>query len=186
MVTTVAENQTKNEKTTTCERLVLPSPASSSTSASETTDPQEVEEELCYAVKSESGNGVMSKPSSALPVALQQHRPRIAPPLPKIPVVPEASALLSLNNASSKLVDFSKDSRIGIVVEAGTKHFDHKNRLHQERPIRVTAIAEALQSNGLLERCCVIDMDSSEQQQAETFLQDDDYLRVHLPGYIQR
>ncbi len=89
------------------------------------------------------------------------------------------------------------DFRTGLVFEAGADHFDRHNRLHKERPLRITSIREALQkSKGeVFARCCVLgdeeEASSTHNPTATTtsasqFLDDEDYLRVHLPGYMQR
>lgn len=77
------------------------------------------------------------------------------------------------------------DLRTGIIFECGSRHFDRKSPLHKERPLRITSIMEALENSeeDLYDRCCVLDSDSTE---AQSFLDDEDYLRVHLPGYMQR
>ena len=78
--------------------------------------------------------------------------------------------------------------RTGIVHEDGARHFDHRNRYHKERPMRVISIMDALASNGVLPRCCTAysQADDEESTSATEFLNDEDYLRVHLPGYMQR
>jgi hypothetical protein len=80
------------------------------------------------------------------------------------------------------------DLRTGIVVESGAQHNnDRQNRFHKERPQRVTSIIEALEKSegDLYQRCCILDDAASDP--AKSFLDDDeDYLRVHLPGYMQR
>ena len=85
------------------------------------------------------------------------------------------------------------DFRSGLVFEAGSNHFDRHNRLHKERPIRVICIMEALKKsdNNIFDRCCVLGESSDSDdglpsRSAADFLDDDDYLRVHLPGYMQR
>jgi hypothetical protein len=84
------------------------------------------------------------------------------------------------------------DLRSGIVFEAGFSHFDPHNRLHKERPIRITSIMEHLKKGGndIYSRCCVLgeedDSRMSPTQSAIDFLEDEDYLRVHLPGYMKR
>jgi hypothetical protein len=80
------------------------------------------------------------------------------------------------------------DLRTGIVAESGAKHNnDRQNRFHKERPQRVTSIIEALEKSegDLYRRCCILGNAASDP--AKSFLDDDeDYLRVHLPGYMQR
>lgn len=75
-----------------------------------------------------------------------------------------------------------QEARTGIVHEAGTGHFDRSNRLHKERPTRVLSIVEALENNALLDRCHSLGSEPA----AIDFLEDQDFLRVHLPGYMQR
>lgn len=91
-----------------------------------------------------------------------------------------ASLSATVDVESSSFKDFPTT---GIVIEAGTKHRHGKNRLHQERPVRVTSVVDALERHGLLERCKLV---SSSSEQAESFLQDEDYLRVHSFGYFER
>jgi hypothetical protein len=74
------------------------------------------------------------------------------------------------------------DHRTGVMFEHGSRHFDRHNRLHKERPIRVQSIQEALEKNHIISRCKLVETLES----AANFLNDDDYLRVHLPGYMQR
>jgi hypothetical protein len=74
------------------------------------------------------------------------------------------------------------DHRTGVMFEHGSRHFDRHNRLHKERPIRVQSIQEALEKNQIISRCMLVEPLES----AANFLNDDDYLRVHLPGYMQR
>jgi hypothetical protein len=74
------------------------------------------------------------------------------------------------------------DHRTGVIFEDGARHFDRHNRLHKERPIRVQSIQEALEKNQIISRCKPVEPLES----AANFLNDDDYLRVHLPGYMQR
>lgn len=94
------------------------------------------------------------------------------------------------------------DYRTGIVFEAGSDHYDRHCRLHKERPLRVTSVMESLKKadNGIYDRCCVLGEDDGEKAEsrndvegvamptnsATSFLEDDDYLRVHLPGYMKR
>jgi len=80
------------------------------------------------------------------------------------------------------------DLKTGIVFESGSKHFDRSNRFHKERPLRVISIMETLQSSEELKsRYCLLGDDGdSASESATAFLDDDDYLRVHVPGYLQR
>lgn len=89
-----------------------------------------------------------------------------------------------------------KDNRTGLIFEAASKHFDRYNKLHKERPMRITCVRDYLTSqkpdqDGMLtifERCQLNLLDKREgiRSAEELFLDDDDYLRVHLPGYMQR
>jgi len=92
----------------------------------------------------------------------------------------------------------------GLVFESGSKHFDRHNRFHKERPLRVTSIHDYLlksklnDDNGatLVERCHILMPNegvghkgaygNNGKSSEELFLDNDDYLRVHLPGYMQR
>lgn len=76
--------------------------------------------------------------------------------------------------------------RTGIVFEAGSGHFDRHNRLHKERPIRVTSIMEALHKSSIHEKLTVLDESNAANGPEMLFLDDDDYLQVHLPGYMTR
>jgi hypothetical protein len=88
--------------------------------------------------------------------------------------------------------------KTGIVFEASTRHFDRHNRFHKERPIRVTSIYDALVKAGLQERCTLFEQEGGEDRTSDqalssddaspeaSFLNDEDFLRVHLPGYMQR
>lgn len=115
---------------------------------------------------------------------------------------------------SIKVSKRSKDHQTGLVFESGSKHFDRHNRLHKERPSRITSVYEHLfKSDGdteqtFHERCRLLLTDrdgdwgrgdvemkmvSDEEggrrgrkRLEELWLDDDDYLRVHLPGYMQR
>lgn len=86
------------------------------------------------------------------------------------------------------------DLKTGLVFEEGSKHFDRHNRYHKERPIRVTSIMEALKKSEGDEwaRCHVLGEESAlpgaimPTESATDFLDDDNYLRVHLPGYMKR
>jgi hypothetical protein len=85
------------------------------------------------------------------------------------------------------LEESTGDLRTGIVAESGSKHTDRQNQFHKERPQRVTSIIEALETSegDLYQRCCILGDATSDP--TKSFLDDDeDYLRVHLPGYLQR
>ena len=98
----------------------------------------------------------------------------------------------------------TNDNRTGILFESGSKHFDRHNRLHKERPIRITAVQDYLTKaksindvdKTIYERCVLLESLSNESMcthvteskktPEELWLDDYDYLRVHLPGYMQR
>jgi hypothetical protein len=107
--------------------------------------------------------------------------------LPNLPATTsDASTELGLEEIT--LEESKGDLRTGIVAESGAKHNnDRQNRFHKERPQRVTSIIEALEKSegDLYQRCCILGDAASDL--AKSFLDDDeDYLRVHLPGYMQR
>jgi hypothetical protein len=106
--------------------------------------------------------------------------------LPSLPATnPHVSTKLGLEEET--LEESEGDLRTGIVAESGSKHTDRQNRFHKERPLRVTSIIEALEKSegDLYQRCCILGDGASDP--AKSFLDDDeDYLRVHLPGYMQR
>lgn len=87
------------------------------------------------------------------------------------------------------------DMKTGLIFESSPNHADRHNRLHKERPLRVTSVQDALRKRGFEERCAWIGEDKSLDQDTNDgtmcsperkFLQDEDFLRVHLPGYMQR
>ena len=94
------------------------------------------------------------------------------------------------------------DNRTGLVFESASNHFDRHNRFHKERPLRITSIHDYLStaekpSDGektVYERCKLFDSRGAvacievgtKRSPEELWLEDDDYLRVHLPGYMQR
>lgn len=79
------------------------------------------------------------------------------------------------------------DFRTGLVVEDGSRHFDRNNRFHKERSQRIVSILEALKLDGTIKRCSVLNDESMKTYNSEkAFLNDDDYLRVHRPGYMRR
>lgn len=93
----------------------------------------------------------------------------------------------------------NKDHRTGLVFEAAPNHYDRHSKFHKERPTRITSVYDYLsvckaEGDGrqtIFERCCLIGIsDESAEKDGtsseELFLDDDDYLRVHLPGYMQR
>lgn len=78
------------------------------------------------------------------------------------------------------------DSRTGIVFESACGHFDRStNRCpSKERPSRILSVMESLQNDAILDRCHCLG--SGATADARDFLQDEDFLRVHLSGYMQR
>mmetsp|Transcript_4091 Transcript_4091/g.11248 ORF Transcript_4091/g.11248 Transcript_4091/m.11248 type:complete len:608 (-) Transcript_4091:407-2230(-) len=111
--------------------------------------------------------------------------PRMEPQAGGIPVV----------KAKTRKAPRDGDHRTGVVFEAGERHFDRYSRLHKERPLRVTSVRDSLtkSSQEFKERCCVFGQfeddagdDGPSSSPERKFLDDDDYLRVHVPGYMQR
>ena len=100
----------------------------------------------------------------------------------------------------------NKDNYTGLVFESGSKHFDRHNRFHKERPIRVNSVYDYLSKakvspeadddneKTIYERCRLLDCHDGEKEREDMkkkstedlWLDDHDYLRVHLPGYMQR
>ncbi|KAL7549670.1 hypothetical protein ACHAWF_012935, partial [Thalassiosira exigua] len=93
------------------------------------------------------------------------------------------------------------DHRTGLVFEAGSKHYDRRNRFHKERPVRITSVQNHLaktrqcdDEKTIFERCHLLEGRGenevgpveSKRSPEELWLDDHDYLRVHLPGYMQR
>ena len=115
--------------------------------------------------------------------------------------------LPGIHTSNKSLPDIIKgDNRTGLIFEAGSKHFDRHNRMHKERAIRVTAVQDYLLAKAkskvddneqtIYERCQLLqrhardNVDRREESNSKTpeelYLDDHDYLRVHLPGYMQR
>jgi hypothetical protein len=107
--------------------------------------------------------------------------------LPNLPAT-DSHVTTNLGLEEITLEESKGDLRTGIVAESGEKHNnDRQNRFHKERPQRVTSIIEALEKSegDLYQRCSILGNATSDP--AKSFLDDDeDYLRVHLPGYMQR
>jgi hypothetical protein len=101
-------------------------------------------------------------------------------------------SIATTNNNNNTTLSLAADYRTGVVFEEGSRHFDRHNRLHKERPARVASVKMALTKNKVLSRCCQQQQQQQQQSVSESkccaseFLKDDDYLRVHLPGYMQR
>ena len=134
-------------------------------------------------------------PSSLL-VRTAELEQRIIPQQTTINADKTVVSCTTVTTTSSKSND-QGDCRTGIVFEAGSDHYDRHSRLHKERPLRVTSVMDALKKagNDLYDRCCVLGEDDSESSAGElmptscsatSFLDDDDFLRVHLPGYMKR
>lgn len=79
------------------------------------------------------------------------------------------------------------DCRTAVVFEAAEKHFDRHNKFHKERPARIISVRDCLSKSTsslektILERC----HDISDENDKTECLDEEDYLRVHLPGYMQ-
>lgn len=98
----------------------------------------------------------------------------------------------------------SCDNHTGLVFESGSMHFDRHNRFHKERPLRITSVHDHLSklkpggddsNKSILERCHLLESrenrgenrgENVNETPEDLWLDDDDYLRVHLPGYMQR
>ena len=94
------------------------------------------------------------------------------------------------------------DISTGIIYEVGELHFDRHNRFRQERPLRITKIKNYLEQSKkiqggytVLEGTQKSEADSNsiekssmkkETSSGREFLENEDYLRVHLPGYMRR
>lgn len=101
--------------------------------------------------------------------------------------------IVSATDVEQKKVQTSY-MKTGVVFEASAQHFDRHNRFHKERPLRVTSIYDALIKAGFNQQCTLFESLIEQQNDTLTtdtspemdFLNDDDFLRVHLPGYMQR
>jgi hypothetical protein len=106
----------------------------------------------------------------------------------------EAAGSAAAASAESAKGLQSEDLRTGLVFESATNHYDRYNKLHKERPTRVTSVYDYLSNQkaqdgrqSIFERCQLKETgEVKSSSDEEMFLQDDDYLRVHLPGYMQR
>ena len=79
------------------------------------------------------------------------------------------------------------DLRTGICFNIGEGHFNKAIRLHQEWPMRITSVLNHLRNvPRLKERCALFGEKLPVRKDIEVFLNDDGYLRVHLPGYMRR
>ena len=100
----------------------------------------------------------------------------------------------------------ANDNVTGVIFESSDGHCDRNNRLHKERPLRIVSIKDHLtrpESHHIPRRCKIFgDAGAVYKREDETggtvgtvsatdaavdqFLDDEDYLRVHLAGYMQR
>mmetsp|Transcript_5661 Transcript_5661/g.7082 ORF Transcript_5661/g.7082 Transcript_5661/m.7082 type:complete len:585 (-) Transcript_5661:293-2047(-) len=85
--------------------------------------------------------------------------------------------------------------RTGVIFESGEQHYDRYNRCHKERPLRITTVKKHLEGVEVIKTNCSVFGYLNEPTSADrvenlsperAFLDDDDYLRVHLPGYMKR
>lgn len=104
--------------------------------------------------------------------------------LPVIPV--EKSDECMSTKVETKPLEEPGDLRTGIVFNAGAQHFDRHNRMHKERPLRVTSIMEGLRNSDIQEKYILLEDHVEESSPEKIFLEDEDYLQVHLPGYMKR
>ena len=159
-------------------------------------------------------SGCVLKPPLHAALSTTDAAPQI--PLPKEAVLKKEVVLCSSSsNNNTNLPSDQGDFRTGLVFEAGSDHYDRHSRLHKERPLRVTSIMDALKKaeNDAFDRCCVLGEDDDKAEasdkssggsssaapitttttaamtptnSATNFLEDEDYLRVHRPGYMKR
>ena len=117
-----------------------------------------------------------------------------------MPCEPPTTVKVQLKKQAQKIT--SEDHKTGLVFEAGSKHYDRHNRFHKERPLRITAVQDYLSKakpvndneKTVFDRCHLLDSRGGKDVEGgnenkspeELFLDDHDYLRVHLPGYMQR
>lgn len=99
----------------------------------------------------------------------------------------------------------ANDNLTGVIFESSDGHCDRNNRLHKERPLRILSIKDHLarpESHHISRRCKIFGDAGAVYKREETggtvgtvaatdaavdrFLDDEDYLRVHLAGYMQR
>jgi hypothetical protein len=79
------------------------------------------------------------------------------------------------------------NNNTGLVHEASAAHYDTANpKYHKEKPSRVNSVLEALAQDRILQQCQSLESPTVSDDDAVQFLEDEDYLRVHLPGYMQR
>ena len=107
----------------------------------------------------------------------------------------------SRKSSKNKKSPFADDNATGVIFELSDGHFDKNNRLHKERPLRITSIKEYLARpdslHNIAQRCkifgdanviykCEGMHEKMIATEVDQFLDDEDYLRVHLAGYMQR
>ena len=105
-----------------------------------------------------------------------------------------------LNPSTSCPATNDSDDRTGLVFESGLHHFDRHNKFHAERPCRIKKVEEYLKrvknsdaKKAVVDRChilesrsgCFEDLGQDGGDGDSEELDDYDYLRVHLPGYLQ-
>ena len=109
--------------------------------------------------------------------------------------------VLSPSRRPKKKSPFADGNATGVIFESSGGHFDKNNRLHKERPLRITSIKEYLtrpdSPHNIAQRCkifgdanviykCEGMHGGKIATEVDQFLDDEDYLRVHLAGYMQR
>jgi histone deacetylase 6 len=94
------------------------------------------------------------------------------------------------NNPKSYLQESDRVGKYktGLIFEASHLHQDRHNRFHPERPLRIVSIYDRLIQAGIQNRCAIFQPHSelSTRSPELAFLKSHDYLRVHIPGYMQR
>lgn len=125
-------------------------------------------------------------------------------------VAVEASRFEGENQPNNTITStVSSDHRTGLVFEASELHFDRNSRYHKERSLRITSVMRHLSEQcievmnnaetvcskpsrriSVMERCVIQTSGSSPDDESHCseryVLNDEDYLRVHLPGYLRR
>mmetsp|Transcript_21986 Transcript_21986/g.63051 ORF Transcript_21986/g.63051 Transcript_21986/m.63051 type:complete len:557 (+) Transcript_21986:69-1739(+) len=100
----------------------------------------------------------------------------------------------------AKKSPFADDNATGVIFESSDGHYDRINRLHKERPLRITSVSQYLTRpdapHNIAQRCKIFGdanvvykrevIDGTIATSVDQFLDDDDYLRVHLAGHMQR
>jgi histone deacetylase 6 len=79
----------------------------------------------------------------------------------------------------------SNRSQVGLVFEAAARHINQ--RLHKERPSRITCIRQTLQETGILDHCSVLDIDNDKTScQDQSFQNLKVMQKIHSKGYLNR